>query len=761
MFIVLPKYCQAANFGDVIINEVMWMGSEKSDADEWLELKNNTSEEIDISKWKIINLGKNLNIKAVGDYSLGSNTIVPKEGYLLIANYSFGHNNTILDIEPDIVTSSISLLNEKNGNILLFDEKDNLIDEVLGKESWPSGDKNNKYSMERVDKDGLSIKSWQSSYKAMNIIEGSKTLATPKTENSIKPINPNINCIRINEFMPYPAKDKEEWVELKNNCDYEVNLNYWSIGDNKKQFYFDNSASILSKSLLLVDLKDTKLVLNNTGEDAVKLIYYNDLVEESYYSEAKENRSYSLINDRWYWNCNPTPGIENIFKPCDIVPEINYKKIDNLSQIKRLNEGTKIQAKGIVTVKPGQLFKQYFFIQDELAGTQVYLNSGDFMKIKLEIGDEIIVYGEVSFPGMNRIKITSVDNIVKTGKQKDITTHNSNDLKNNLGQKIKVTGELLSSSGKIFYISHNNQEIKVEIKPDFPKPKMKKGDIIIVTGILYMSSLSKNITILPLISQDLEVKDADTSQKETNTNQTNGDKRTFDAIVNSLPGQLSDKYFYVQNDNHGVQIYSSKEGFPNLSIGDQILVTGKYSLEGKRLIIYDKSDIKILNSKVLSASKILYYSQLEKLYGKLIYASGKISKEKSKNYLLLSTGDKIYINFKNIKISTKTNDDIEIYAIVEYYSGNYHISPRTLSDIKITRQTVNKEPEKNKPTDNKKYKIIKTTSIFKRAYAASNKSHYLENPPKNDYNKLIENILKSIVLTANIFIIFYGKRIYS
>jgi len=39
--------------GDVVINEVMWMGTLKNDDDQWLELKNTTDHDIDITNWTL------------------------------------------------------------------------------------------------------------------------------------------------------------------------------------------------------------------------------------------------------------------------------------------------------------------------------------------------------------------------------------------------------------------------------------------------------------------------------------------------------------------------------------------------------------------------------------------------------------------------------------------------------------------------------------------------------------------------------------
>ncbi|RLC79600.1 MAG: hypothetical protein DRJ03_23240, partial [Chloroflexi bacterium] len=42
-----------ANAGDVVINEVAWMGTAANSSDEWIELYNTTGSSIDIGNWSI------------------------------------------------------------------------------------------------------------------------------------------------------------------------------------------------------------------------------------------------------------------------------------------------------------------------------------------------------------------------------------------------------------------------------------------------------------------------------------------------------------------------------------------------------------------------------------------------------------------------------------------------------------------------------------------------------------------------------------
>lgn len=143
--------------GDVVINEVMWMGSTQSSADEWIELKNTTSKTIDIGGWKIENA-----FSSGGTLVIPSGKSISPNGFFLISNYSEDSSNSALNIVPDLVDSGLSLSDSGNGNLVLKNSDGDIIDEAKG-DFWPVGTNGTlKQSMERNDVpgDGTLASSW-------------------------------------------------------------------------------------------------------------------------------------------------------------------------------------------------------------------------------------------------------------------------------------------------------------------------------------------------------------------------------------------------------------------------------------------------------------------------------------------------------------------------------------------------------------------------------------------------------------------------
>ena len=133
--------------GDVVINELMWMGSTVDGADEWIELFNDTSGDIDLSYWVISGAGSDDT-----DLIIPSGSSIPAGGYFLISNFNSDDSDSAIanSITIDYVTEGISLDNDGEA-LTLFDALHNTIDEVVSG-SWVAGENDSdKKSMERND----------------------------------------------------------------------------------------------------------------------------------------------------------------------------------------------------------------------------------------------------------------------------------------------------------------------------------------------------------------------------------------------------------------------------------------------------------------------------------------------------------------------------------------------------------------------------------------------------------------------------------
>lgn len=153
---------------EVVINEIMWMGSMRNDKsyqenDEWIELRNTTDNDINIGKWKISNAKKKNK-----EYMIPANKIIPANGYFLIANNPEESANSNLNVVVDQSNAAILLEDDysANGQLILKDSEDNIIDITpdIETENWSEGRNEDfrKWSMARNSSpgDGSSTDNW-------------------------------------------------------------------------------------------------------------------------------------------------------------------------------------------------------------------------------------------------------------------------------------------------------------------------------------------------------------------------------------------------------------------------------------------------------------------------------------------------------------------------------------------------------------------------------------------------------------------------
>ena len=179
----LPILCAAASPGDVVINEIAWMGTQASTADEWIELYNNTDAPIDLISWLLS--------AADGYPSIFLSGTIPANGFFLLER---ANDDTVSDIQADGVygTGYYTWALSNNGELLsLKDEVGTMIDEVDCSAAWFSGEASPSYiTMERVDplSSGDAADKWNSNNPSIAQTgldaAGGLINGTPKARNS-------------------------------------------------------------------------------------------------------------------------------------------------------------------------------------------------------------------------------------------------------------------------------------------------------------------------------------------------------------------------------------------------------------------------------------------------------------------------------------------------------------------------------------------------------------------------------------------------
>lgn len=292
---------QSPSHSGVIINEVAWMGSANSSNDEWIELKNISASDIDLSDWQLVDLKEEIKVRLSGKLSAGSFYLLERTD-----------DSSVPSISADqIYTGALANVGE---GLRLFDKNCGLVDEVMAAPDWPAGDNNFKYTMERAadfswrnysgaGQNGINgtAKGENSpgtlpiNYSSGGVIAASSPISNNQTPTQAQPqpepkpqlqsspepaVSTSTAKILISEIL-FDAEGSDsgkEFIELYNPSDQSADLSSWSIQHQsasgsltKKNFEVGNA--IAAKSFFLIwlgndtraDLKWASGSLNNAG----------------------------------------------------------------------------------------------------------------------------------------------------------------------------------------------------------------------------------------------------------------------------------------------------------------------------------------------------------------------------------------------------------------------------------------------------------------------------------------------------------------
>ena len=265
------KILMSANYLDVVINEIAWMGTNASENDEWIELFNNTSGSIDLSGWTLV--------ATDGSPSIALSGTIPAYGYFLLER---SDDNTISNISADNIFTGYLV---DGGEFLQLKVGTNqIIDEVNCSSGWFAGLKLSRSSMERLHPqiDGSSASSWGTNNGV--IINGKDANnnpinGTPKAQNSVFDISLPVN---VSDFY---ASTCFEGIAIHWATESEVNCcGFWLWRSEKEEGPYEpvNTALIASKG-------------NGSGRQEYRFLDSNVLKGGSYWYRIVEQEQSGSI----------------------------------------------------------------------------------------------------------------------------------------------------------------------------------------------------------------------------------------------------------------------------------------------------------------------------------------------------------------------------------------------------------------------------------------------------------------------------------
>ena len=583
------------------------------------------------------------------------------------------------------------------------------------------------------------------------------------------------NKIQFNEILPNPTgtESTDEFIELKNTGDTDVDLKNWRIEDTSSSYTISSSdftsTKIPALGYFVIYRNESGIALNNSGGETVKLYQPNGnlLDSVSYTESAPEGQSYNLSEDSWKWSTTLTPGAANkITLP-------NQKPNANAGENKEANVGESVIFDGSDSFDPDGdtlSFTWDFGDGTKASGNKVthsYSKAGkytvvltvddgrggidtDTVKVTI-LENEINSNQEVSGPFSDKIVINEIlpnpegsdvgeakalvdkelseefiELYNKGNSSVDLSSWQLDDEEGGsspytIENKIIAAGEYLvfwrsetglalnNNGGDSVRLLHPDGKIISEVTY---QESAKEGQAYALdSDNLWKWTMTPTPGEANLISEpeenddenlNTEVSQGSGGKDDYETNQdiqeisiaeartkTKNTKVKVRGIALVEPGLLGKKIFYIQDSTSGIQIYFSKEDFPNLKLGDEVSVVGKVSesQNEKKINVQKKSDIQILGHKSSPKPYEIKTGDVKEKYeGQLVQVAGEITKS-SGNVFYADDGSgqaKIYVKKTTgiEKPKLKKGDKITIWGIVSETSSGYRILPRYQNDIK-------------------------------------------------------------------------------
>lgn len=379
------------NAGDVVINELMWTGSTASTADEWIELRNMTASPINLANWKITNA------KGQGvDFTITAGTI-PANGYFLISSRAETDANSKLNVTPDIVDASITLLNT-DIQYVLKNSVNTTIDTADDGAGPPlAGDNANKYSMERnaTPGNGALAGSWHTASASYNFDFGATERGTPKALNLDAPdaAGPTNGSIIVNNNAAYTnsanvtltisATDNHlvrEMIIANNagftgaNWEFYATSKLWTLpaGDGTKTVYIQfkdasgNLSNVASDAIVLDTTAPSAVVsapVNNSLLNSLTALF--GTASDATAGLASVAATIQRLSDNKYWN-----GTDWVASATDLATTLNGNNWSKSTGLPTFSDGSyKVSAKATDNAGNVGAYSSNSFVFDTTAPT--------------------------------------------------------------------------------------------------------------------------------------------------------------------------------------------------------------------------------------------------------------------------------------------------------------------------------------------------------------------------------------------------------
>jgi len=318
----------------IIINEFLPNPEGSDSGNEWIEIKNLSSEDLILT-------GLYIDDEDGGSKPFSLEGLkIPKNGYLAIlsSDSKISLNNSDesarLLLEDGQVIEEIYY--EKSTEKMSFarDDNNNFLETATltpGEENIFSGNSSSQTNNDSNQKSSSTPSPTINSKTITAITSPDEEKKSTSKKNKYTPARIYQNGdlsenIIITEALPNPkGKDGDkEWLEIYNPGPEDINLGNWALDDDpegSKPFVFPDTTIIKSQEYLVIPASEIDIPLANSADEIHLIDFEDNIISEIFYESAKEDHSYALNTiiklpeeeeeTDYIWTPNITKGEEN------------------------------------------------------------------------------------------------------------------------------------------------------------------------------------------------------------------------------------------------------------------------------------------------------------------------------------------------------------------------------------------------------------------------------------------------------------------
>jgi DNA/RNA endonuclease YhcR with UshA esterase domain len=471
---------------DIIINEIFPNPKGSDSLNEFIELKNTSAAEIDLTGWKLSDASTKTYTIKTADFT--SVKIKPNEFFLLYRKTtgialnnsgteaaklygpdgalvasteysgSVAEETSFSRSEADYFWTTTptpgkeNIITKKNqppkaaisasaeaevGETIIFDASDSIDpDGDALNFSWSFGDGNlgqgesASHTYQKKGKFKIILMVKDASGGTDTAEQYIKIISPDAAENVSETSGTEESQIIISEALPNPeGSDETEWIELYNPSNEPFDLSGWKLDDDEagsRPYKIPEGATIGAGKYLIFKKEQTKLALNNTYDSIRILDPDGEIFFETSYDDVTEDAAWARDNSGSFkWTTKLTPGTKNIF-------EFKEKVAAKKSSSKKSTAfvATTLSEIRNLDLNDGVKIQGQVIVEPGILGTQIFYIADP----EACPGIQIYMYKK-DFPKLNLGDLVEISGVLsESGGEKRIKVAAKNDIRI-LGQK--------------------------------------------------------------------------------------------------------------------------------------------------------------------------------------------------------------------------------------------------------------------------------------------------------------------------------------